>query len=179
MSSMMDAPMPAEMSVREARDRYLAENGFTVKAYEDKFTEGAFLGMKVLIPNTKTHRWAIMLHDLHHAATGYGTDLTGEGEISAWELRRGLRGLGLYVGFLILIGTINGLIVAPRRSLAAWRASGEAKKKNLWSMDVEYETLLAMNVGELRAFLGVPERGVATFPRGLHSRAPHTVEAIG
>jgi ubiquinone biosynthesis protein Coq4 len=35
-----------------------------------------------------------MLHDLHHVATGFGTDMIGEGEVSVWETRRRLRPLG-------------------------------------------------------------------------------------
>jgi hypothetical protein len=170
--SSMAAPFPAEMTVREARDRYLAENGFTVDAYDDKWTEGAFLGLKILIPNTKKHRWGIMLHDLHHVVTGFGTDLAGEGEISAWEIRRGLGNLGPYVGSLVLLGTITGFIVSPRRALAAWRASGRTHEA-LWEMDVDYNEVLDMKVGELRALLGVPERGIAEHPRALHSRALH------
>ena len=45
---------------------------------------------------------AVRWHDLHHVATRFGTDNVGEGEISAWELRRGLRGLGPYVGAIVL-----------------------------------------------------------------------------
>jgi len=83
----------ASTSVRAGRDAYLDENGFTVAAYDEPRTQASFFGLDFSIPNTPAHRRAIVLHDLHHVATGYGTDLAGEGEISAWELRAGLRGL--------------------------------------------------------------------------------------
>src|SRR5262249_44370164 len=114
-------PLPAHWSVRAARDAYLAENGFTVAAYSDKWTGGSFFGIPLKVPNTKRHRWAIMLHDLHHVATGYGTDLVGEGEISAWELRPGLRNLGVYVGGIVLLFALAGFFRAPRRVREAWR----------------------------------------------------------
>lgn len=164
------------MTVREARDAYLAENGFTVAAYDDKWTDASFLGIKLKVPNTKRHRDAIMLHDLHHVVTGFGTDLLGEGEISAWEARRGLSALGLYVGGIVTSGMLLGLLLGPRRTLRAWRKS--ASRESLFPLSKEddfaarYERLLSMTVGELRKQLGVPENGVASTERKLHAYAP-------
>jgi hypothetical protein len=152
-----------------ARDAYLLENGFTVEAYDAKWTDASVLGIRIAVPNTPTHRWAIMRHDLHHGATGYGTDLAGEGEISAWELRRGLRGLGLYVGSLVLTGTLAGLLVAPRRTIRAFRAAGAGR--SLFRREESYDDLLAFDVAALRAYLGVPAEGLAAV-RGLHAFAP-------
>src|SRR5437660_355076 len=75
-------PFSDEMPVWRARDAYLAENGFSVAEYDDKWTKASFFGIPLRVPNTARHRWAIMLHDLHHVATGYGTSFDGEGEIS-------------------------------------------------------------------------------------------------
>jgi hypothetical protein len=112
-----------------------------------------------------------MLHDLHHVATGYGTDPAGEGEISAWELRRGLRPLGLYVGSIVIFGTLAGMIIAPRRTTAAYRAAGVGP--SLFHEPFgDYEALLAMSVGSLRAQLGIAERGLSELPRRLHHAAP-------
>ncbi len=165
----LDQPLPASLSVRAGRDAYLAENGFTVKAYEDPWTEASIFGLKVAVPNTRRHRWAIMMHDLHHVATGYGTDHIGEGEISAWELRRGLGRLGLYVGGIVTAGTVLGFMLAPRRTLAAFRAGGSGP--SLFAED-DADKLLDMTVGELRQKLGLPEGGLAAIPRKLHSYAP-------
>jgi hypothetical protein len=38
------------------------------------------------LPNSDARRKAVVLHDLHHVATGYKTDWTGEAEISAREI---------------------------------------------------------------------------------------------
>ena len=159
---------PADWTVRRALDAYLAENGFTVEAYDAKWTDASFLGIKLRVPNTKKHRDAIMLHDLHHVATGFGTDLTGEGEISAWEVRRGVRWLGFYVGTIVALGTLLGVFGAPRRALAAYRAPG----RSLFNASTDYDALLAMTVGELRAYLQVPSTGIASAPRRLHNYAP-------
>ena len=163
-------PLPATLTVREARDAYLQENGFTVEAYEASWTPASLFGIPFSVPNTAKHRVAIMWHDLHHVATGFGTDLAGEAEISAWEARNGLRGVGLYVTFLVVGLAKLGLLVAPRRTVRAW---GEARGgRNLFRSKLTYEEVLALTVGELRALLGVPERGLATGIRELHSRAP-------
>ena len=172
---------PESWTVRRARDAYLAENGFTVEAYDDRWTSASFFGIPLKVPNTKRHRWAIMLHDLHHVATGYGTDLVGEGEISAWELR-GLRPLGIYVASIVMAGTLAGAVFAPRRALGAWRAARSARSLfELVPPDANapdaYEALLDLTVGELRARLGVPAEGLAREPRGLHDFAPKASSA--
>jgi hypothetical protein len=177
----MATPFPADWSVRQARDAYLRENGFTVESYDDAWTGASFFGIPLKVPNTKRHRWAIMLHDLHHVATGYGTDLVGEGEISAWELRPGIRSLGLYVGSIVLAGALAGAVFSPRRARNAWRdAAAIASLHDLYPRindDAAYEALLAMTVGELRARLGVPADGSAHEPRGLHDFAPKAARA--
>ena len=81
------APLRPEFSVERGRDAYLAENGFSVETYTAKYTPASFLGIPLNVPNTKRHQWAIKLHDLHHVATGYGTDMAGEAEI--WPGKRG------------------------------------------------------------------------------------------
>jgi hypothetical protein len=169
-------PLPAELGVEQARDAYLAENGFTLAGYEAPRTEASLLGIAFSVPNTPHHAWAIRLHDLHHVATGFGTDHAGEAEISAWEARRGLRALGLYVGSIVVAGALFGLLVAPRRTLRAWRVSGRAR--SLFNDDrLSYEALLALSVGELRQQLGLPRDGLATQPRALHGLAAKATDS--
>ncbi len=173
---MARTPFPASLTVREARDAYLAENGFTVAAYDEAWTDASFFGIKFAVPNTKSHRVAIMLHDLHHVATGFGTDLVGEGEISAWEARRGLGPLGLYVGGIVVSGGLMGLLLAPRRAARAFRASSRAPSlfplAKARDFTERYEALLSMTVGDLRKTLGVPPQGATREPRNLHAYAP-------
>jgi len=178
---MLDRPFPAAWTVRRARDAYLEENGFTVESYAAAWTEASAFGIPFKVPNTARHRWAIMLHDLHHVATGYGTEMAGEGEISAWEARRGLRPLGLYVAAIVAVGSLTGALLAPRRALAAWRASGTGRPslfsiRAIVNAQADYDALLGMTVGELRAQLGVPVEGLVT-SRALHSRAPRAPHA--
>jgi hypothetical protein len=162
-------PLPAPMNVRVARDAYLRENGFTTESYDARAAKGSLLGLAFSVPNPPAHRRAIRLHDLHHVATGYGTDHAGEAEISAWQARRGLVPAGLYVTSIVLANAALGLLVAPRRTVAALDAGPGG---SLFTLDVAYDALLEKTVGELRALLSIPEAGVVSRPRGLHALAP-------
>jgi ubiquinone biosynthesis protein Coq4 len=99
------------------------------------------------------------LHDLHHVATGFSTDFAGEGEISAWELRRGVRELGLYVGALVVTGAMLGVMVAPRRTLRAFHAA-RGSHASLYRSAHSYEDVLAMSIGALRRELELAQTGV-------------------
>jgi hypothetical protein len=170
---------PPSMTVRAGRDAYLAENGFTVDAYDAKWIDVSFLGVSIPTPNTRRRGDAIKLHDLHHVVTGFGTDVAGEAEISAWEVRRGLGGLGLYVTVIVIGVALLGLLgIAPRRTVRAWRTS-RGGAGSLFRSQRDYASLLAMSVGELRRELGLPEEGLATSRRGLHSRAPSVLRPRG
>ena len=169
------ATISPHWTTQQGRDAYLAENGFTVGAYEEKWTKASFFAIDFAVPNTERHRRAIMLHDLHHVATGYGTDIAGEAEISAWELRGGLRGLDAYVRSIIVAGALAGVLLYPRRTLRAWKAARGAR--TLWSQGARYDDLLPRPVEALRAAVGVPPAGLAEEPPGLHKRAPSPVAA--
>ena len=156
-------------TVRDARDAYLDENGFTVAAYSEPWNEVTVFGKKTKIRNTRARAALIPMHDLHHVATGFGTDYAGEGEISGWEVAAGLPS-SLYVKAIILSGFLLGLCVAPRRTLAAFAAGREAR--SLFRDAPRYEDLLARSVAELRVMLGVPAGGISRGPRRLHKLAP-------
>lgn len=159
MPSERSQPVPADWSVRRGRQAYFEENGFSARAYDERWTRASLLGVRFRVPNTARHRWAIMRHDLHHVATGFGTDFAGEAEMSAWECRGGLRGLGLYTGGIVLGLALAGLLTQPRRTLAAWRA---ASGRSLFrARDLDLEALLAWDVGRLRRELGLPADGLA------------------
>lgn len=165
------APWSSETLVRDARDAYLAENGFSVEAYEEKWSRIQFTSwLGVSIPNPPSRQRGIRMHDLHHVVTGFGTDLAGEGEISVWELRRGLRGLSPYVRGIVLWGALGGLVLHPIRALRVWRMTSKTGG-NLFDTDVSYETLLTMTVAELREKMLAPVGGLAG-ERALHAGAP-------
>jgi hypothetical protein len=163
-------PLPASMLVRDALEHYLAENGFTREGYTEKRSEGSLLGLKLSVPNPPSHQRALRLHDLHHVATGFGTDHAGEAEISVWQARRGLRTGGHYVAAIILANVVIGLLAAPRRTIAAlWLQSSGG---SLFDEQTPYEQLLALTLGELRELLRIPLAGLSSEVRGVHAHAP-------
>lgn len=163
----LSRPIGARVLVKKALDEYLAENGFDVREYTKPTVRLKVLGRYFDFPNTKARQWAIPLHDLHHVATGYGTDWVGEAEIGVWELRAGCRTAMVY--YLNAMAVLIGLFVSPGRVLAAYRAAGSAR--SLYRAGLSYEQALGMTAGELRAHLGIPAEGIATGGRRLHTDA--------
>ena len=166
----LDRPLPPTLLVREALETYLNENGFTTEEYDLDVVRVTFWGRTFSLPNPPSRKLAVRFHDLHHQMTGYGTDPVGEGEISAWVLRKGIRVFGIYVLLIIFFGTFLGLIHSPRRVWRAWRVSKSSARLPPASIE-RYEQLLTLNLGELRALYGVPLAGIAS-RRTLNENAP-------
>jgi hypothetical protein len=151
-------PYPDSLPMKEARDLYLAANSFSVREYDASTYTIHMLGLNLRFPNTPSHKRAIPLHDLHHVVTGYSTGWIGEAEIGAWELRAGCNSFITY--FLNGGGVLIGLFISPRR---VWRAFRDARGQRTLCRDpLPYDRLLQMSVGELRARLGIPSRGLAS-----------------
>jgi hypothetical protein len=144
--------------LRDARDLYLAANGFSVQDYGGSTFTLRIIGVPLKLPNTKGRKRVIPLHDLHHVLTGYATDWAGEAEIGAWELRGGCTTFEAY--FLNASGVVIGFFLCPRRVWRAFRTA--AGQRTLYLEDVPYERLLQMTVREVRERLGIP-------PQGFHS----------
>lgn len=139
-------------SVRAARARYFAANGFPADGgYDDRWVRVQLGPVPFWFPNTAARVRAVRLHDLHHVATGYETDLAGEAEIGAWELASGCRG-HLVAWWLNLNAVAIGLLLAPRRVLQAFRRGRRAR--NLYAEGWS-EALLGETVGQLRSRLGI------------------------
>jgi ubiquinone biosynthesis protein Coq4 len=104
-------------------------------------------GLTVFVfPNTSARRRAVRLHDIHHVLTEYETTWAGEAEIAAWELASGC---GRYwaAWILDLEAMAVGLLIAPRRVLAAFRRGRKSDNlyRGTWS-----DELLDERVGDLR-----------------------------
>ena len=155
-------------TVREAFERYLTINGFSTATYTAPTVDIPIGPLTVPLPNTKGRQKLVRWHDLHHLVTGYGTDLVGEAEIGAWELRAGCESLAAYVYNGMAVAT--GLVIAPLRTLRAFRDA--AGCTTLYRLGLDYEETLALPLDELRSMTGVPPAGMARRPARLHSAAP-------
>jgi hypothetical protein len=147
--------MDPTQSVRLARDSYLRDNAFSLDDYAASTFTIRFFGLHLTLPNPRGRRAVVPFHDLHHVATGYGTDFVGEAEVGAWELRAGCTTLVAVVfnGAAILVG----LLLNPRRVLRAFRKAGG--QTTLYRLGDSYESLLGLDVQSLRARLGIPRGG--------------------
>lgn len=154
------------LDVRTARDRYLEANGFSIVSYDAPHFVNYIGPFAVKFKNPGLFRQ----HDLHHVATGYGTDLIGEGEISAYELRAGCP--STRVRFLCLASVLIAFLLAPRRILRALRCARSTR--TLYTAPFDYEAVLAGSVAELRRSLLMPEHGFADRPAGRRRGAPPT-----
>ncbi|MDI1443630.1 hypothetical protein [Polyangium sp. 6x1] len=154
-----DRPLPPTLTVRAARDAYLAENGFTTAEYTAETFSLMFFGgrFKVSLPNPPPRRWAVALHDLHHVATGYGADFIGEGEIGLWELMGGCETWIVYL--LNASAAMLGFVLSPSRMLQAYEGAKPARA--LYRQGVKLDDLLDMPLGDLRERLGIPREGLA------------------
>ena len=169
----LDRPLPGDLSVQSALDAYLDENGFTTVEYDARTVTVTFWGASFTLPNLASRRLAIRFHDLHHVMTGYGTDPAGEFEVSAWELRRGIRVFGFYVRLIIMGGALAGMLIYPRRTWAAWKAAKPAPRFSRPTLDL-YHALMELSVSALRERYAVPAAGIAG-RRTLHENAPESI----
>lgn len=110
--------MAHAMTLREARDLYLANAGLSTDTYVEDWVDIKLGPIPLRIPSTDARKRVLPLHDLHHALTGYQADIRGEAEIGAWELGSGL---GRHtIGYVLDLMTLAwSPMVAPRR---VWRA---------------------------------------------------------
>jgi hypothetical protein len=134
------------MTVAEARDQYLRDNGFTLAGYSDRWVTLKIGPFPLALPNTTSRRAAVPLHDLHHVATGYPTTWVGEIEIGAWELAAGCGRHWAAWGFNLGAMAV-GVFRAPRRLVRAFVRGWHCRSL----YDRQFGTdLLALSVGELR-----------------------------
>lgn len=147
-------------SVREARARYFAANGFSDATYRDTWVKVALGPLPFVFPNTRSRKRAIPLHDLHHVATGYATTLRGEAEIGAWEIASGCANHWA-AWALDAFAFTWGLALAPRRVYRAFVRGRHSK--SLYRIGWN-EALLGLTVDELRHRLELDrETPTATF----------------
>jgi len=139
-----------DLAVADARARYFRDNAFGDDGgYAKSWVRIALGPVAVFVPNTAARVRAVRLHDLHHVATGYDTDLVGEAEIAAWEIASGCGG---YVAawVLNLYAMVIGLFVARE---ATWRAFLRGRHSRSLYHAAWDERLLDASVGALRARL--------------------------
>lgn len=142
------------LSMRAALALYFAENGFGDDGgYSSPWVDFKLGPIPMPFPNTPARVRAVRFHDMHHLITGYRADCaTGEFEISAWEIGAGCRDFWA-AWQLNLSGMMAGLVSVPQKTFRAFVRG--RRSSSLYGRD--YEPLLDMTVGEVRAFCGLDQ----------------------
>ena len=141
----MNAYSP-ELTLRDARTQYFAVNNFGWGGYDDKWVKVEYGLLRFYFPNTKGRAKVVKYHDLHHILTEYGTSLSGETEIGAWEVATGCtRSLAAWL--LNLSGFAWGLVINPKDVYKAFLRGRQSA--NLYHLPFDDE-LLSASVGDLR-----------------------------
>ena len=142
----------ADDTLARARDDYFRANGFGENGgYDDAWVDFKLGPIPMPFPNTASRKRAVRFHDLHHALTGYATDVRGEFEISAWEVASGCAD-HVAAWQLNLGGLVGGLLIAPRRTWRAWLRGRQSR--NLYRTPYD-EQLLGRRVADVRRELGL------------------------
>jgi len=141
----------SNVTLREARQRYFANNGFGNGGYEDRWVKLQAGPIPIYLPNTAARVRSVKLHDLHHTATEYATTWTGEAEIGAWEIASDCA--DHYAAWVLNLQALAiGLAIAPR---AVFRAFLRGRQTANLYRSVLTDTLLDETLGSLRARLGL------------------------
>ncbi|HKQ61558.1 MAG TPA: hypothetical protein VJS92_09700 [Candidatus Polarisedimenticolaceae bacterium] len=132
----------ATISLREARERFCAENG-------PETADSARRWLRRVLGAVRGK--AIPLHHLHHVVTGYPTTLLGEIELAAWEIASGCAD---YWGtrWLDLLTMGLGLIVAPRSTYFAFVRG--CHSRNLYNSGFD-ERLITLSLATLQRILAL------------------------
>lgn len=139
------------LTLGEARDRYLADNGFGDGGYEARWVTLMAGPLPIRLPNTAARVRAVRLHDLHHPLTGYDTTWTGEAEIGAWEIASSCAGHAA-AWVLNLAAIAIGVAIAPVRTFRAFVRGRHSANLYRTSFD---DALLARPFAEVRSELAL------------------------
>lgn len=131
------------------RDHQLGADG----GLNDSWAKVRIGYLSFYFPNTASRKRALLLHDVHHLATGYQTDLRGEAEIGAWEVASGCRDF-IAAWVLNFMGFVLGLLIAPRRTFRAFVRG--CHSTNLYHLQLDRQTILNDSVADMRRRLRLP-----------------------
>jgi hypothetical protein len=140
------------LSLLDARRVYFDANAFGADGgYAQRWVKVKLGPLPIWFPNSAGRVKAVRYHDLHHVATGYDTDLMGEGEIGAWEVASGCRGF-VAAWVLNLLAMVLGSVISPARLFRAFVRGRHSR--NLYGEPFD-DALLASSVGTLRQRLSL------------------------
>lgn len=145
------------MTTRDALVQFLEESGMRPKGdpspeiYPDDWFRLPIGSRRIPLFKHGAIKQSLMLHDLHHVLTGYGTDLRGEIELAGWELGSGGCGTRAFMWLDRLGVAFLALFAAPRSFFRACRVGRACR--NLYRDDLD--ELLVLDPADLRRRAGL------------------------
>lgn len=140
----MDHQTPREVLSKFYADNNLDQDGGQSSAHVKIELTPKF---HFYFPNFNARRKAVIKHDIHHLLTGYETTVSGESEISAWEIASGCK--NYWAAFIIdTSGTLLGIPFNLKGVLKAF--SRGRKTKNLYHDMFSEDQALDTTISELR-----------------------------
>lgn len=126
------------MTVKEKLIEFYKKNNLAIDgSVNEDWNEFRISYFSFIFPNL--NKKGYLLHDVNHLLSGYGIDWYGEFETAAWEIGSGGRqGFGLS-WFYPITGLILGIILTPKRTLAAYKQG--RRRKNAHLLSREYKIL--------------------------------------
>ncbi len=140
------------MTARDALIAHLESAGMRPRGdpsrevYRDRWFRIELGGLRIPVAPVGPFRGSVILHDLHHVLTGYGTDWRGEVAIAGWELGSGGCAGRVYMWLDRVSTFLFGLLAAPSTTLRAFRRGIAAC--NLYRLDAD--SVLEMEMEELK-----------------------------
>lgn len=141
------------MTLAQARGVFFAASNLGDDGgYNNRWVRIESKPIPVFFPNFAGRVAAAKLHDLHHIATEYAVDWTGEAEIAGWEIAGGCGRYGW--AWLLNLGAFTvGLVLSPKALFRAF-IRGRHARTNLYHSGFADAALPQVTVGELRRQLG-------------------------
>jgi len=160
----------AEGSLGRAYLSYIDANGFEPGGLinlKNSMRDGYLAAGEIGAPLDEAREWfrdrCMLMHDLFHVLTGYGTDEMGEGGLLPFTwAQSGGRANGLLVFGAMLRGTMTYGLSVPRYFAQAWRRGRRAT----WLALLPYEELLPEQLERVRRLGGIEPAEVA-HPGGI------------
>lgn len=103
------------------------------------------------LPNLKSRRINIYLHDINHLVTEYDTTWKGESSVTSWEIASGGWGNIYFAWWLTLWGMAVGVMFYPRHSYNAFQAG--LRMRSAFTSGFSKQEMYSLGVGQLRSQL--------------------------
>jgi hypothetical protein len=145
-----------EMTVLEALQAFYKRYGINADGgiRDPAVKVEVFRGFSLYIPNVEARKKIVWKHDIHHVLTGYSAIMSGEAEVSSWEIASGC---WHWVPFTLNTwGMTLGFVLNPSGIWRAWKRGSHSR--NLYSAPDSFEAVSRLSVGELKNELGLLEQ---------------------